>query len=609
MSGPQQPFFPFVRPTPARPYSPNLWRPNWAAGPPRTMAPFLVQRPQPARPGGGVASAVQPCPLAHPCDVRLLQVRADGRIRGAAESKTAQVTSKLAPQIPPGSAVPELHRRYDFVIDVVAGYNVGGRVAHPGFITANTTVSPVPCPIHRHASIAFHFVGGPSAGPFIRAGHSAADLPNVASPSIDILDNPGRNHGPLQLFAFIGSFMQIRTSTDVEVIADSCGARPRGEAGRPNRQLLMLVRAFRDDKWSIGVNIPPLGQFRDRFARSATPRGAVPGDPRATDRTRERSWRFGTAQSGTTRVQTTGENLRQVHVTQTDERMGRRTQVETTRTRRDGRSSSSVRQTSTDEAGTVHNNNIEGRPAFEVINERLQRANGFELIIRRNDQEVNLGETVTRIREGIRALGEAVSAVRNFIRRLPQVGWSFDFQVFAFAGTVQLELEPYRVADRPRHYPIHHLVRFAIEMTIVKLELQVAFGIDAELWGTGVVLQARGRMGLEVKVKTPEPLVLSTQTSRPVALRLEITAPFSLSIVAEANFLGTTVAGGSFSVQSALEFPDGRFEVNPRTGHVGVTGTIWLKQVTYSGSLTLPVWGRTDIGPDELISRRPVFSF
>jgi hypothetical protein len=286
----------------------------------------------------------------------------------------------------------------------------------------------------------------------------------------------------------------------IELRAESCGIRARGDAGQQRRNLLGLVRIYRKDTFTVAIKLPPLGSYKHERT--------VTGE-RESKSSSEYSAGFGYAKgksSSTTSgdgYEHTGEKWRggkgDAHGLSQKTEDGK-----TTRTFTEQHTGNDGGLTLGKPSSAPHTPGSEGRKISsedghfntEVMKE-LEKQGPIALVIKRNDREFEkelLGPhkslkqmIVDGLIKGVETIAKAIET----FNKLPQVGWKFEFSLSFFAGTIGLEWSPKElpgpIADG-RYYPVGRhppQVRLMGQDTVVHAQIH-AEGCTAELYVNGV---------------------------------------------------------------------------------------------------------------------------
>lgn len=551
--------------------------------------------------GGGGATrgaptnqAVQGCPLNQPCDVLQLQLSVSTR------RPPVKTTVVLRNQRITGPSAEPL-RRADFVIDAFSGYPE----AEGALATIHVDASFLTCPQSRHGLVSWGVQGGRSEA-VVRPGQPRIqfDIPNVYAPRFRFLDAPG-NGEAVQLFALLTLLLAAFEPREVFVLARACGRR-YPLTGTPNHELNGLVRLFRRDKWSFTLNIPPLGQFKDSRERNA----GLGGYRKATA---SRSSSLGGNSSAVSLEVENDRGTVNGVFKETRWRDGRGRQYDRNTSTTNGLSQTSSSQQNSHAPGWRESHSNRGSEIVvpshpQPVADRLTRAAGFSVEIKKNDQGVDVAKTFESIKKGIDAVANAISNVRGFFRRLPQVGWKFDFDVSVFAGSVGLEIAPYTAPVRhTRHYPIEMRGIIRVALTIIKLSMELSFGIDAQLLQTGVVIRLSGKLTLEAGVRFNFPVDSLAHDSFHVDITAQGTC--ELNATAEVNALGYTLIGGRVGITSGLELKDGAIDIKTRPATFRLSGVVRTKPIVVQGTLTSPGKDPRPIGPRTLLEAHVLHTF
>lgn len=556
--------------------------------------------PPPTQAQKQVAKPVQQCPyLAEkPCDVDKLEVEVEiqGEDEGESPRKLATTKKRVLEGVTDvkNKNVLALLRRYDFVIDVMAGY-VSREDAYPKNrlkISAKSQAHGRECPVHLHPALVVK--------PFAAEGSKAKQMDELPTEGIvqkgtawgpkNFLalsfkpDGGIDNAGFGLLFAIIRSLWPLANPKAIEIRADSCGKKAKGAGTPPNGSLTALVRIYRKDVFSIGIKLPALGKYKHERS------GTVTGE-KEFERKTEAQAGFGYATKETSHKQS-GEG-RHANIETSDERWRGASGSKTETTREDHRW---VKKTESHQYSDRQGAKIEvykGNFALEVT-EELKKKGPIALVIKRNDREFSkelFGEKkalIDKIIDGLIKAVEAISKGIETLKKAPQLGWKFEFELSLLAGTIALEWQP-RYLKGPiangRYYPVGLRANGKIGMEVVNLSAKISFGIEAVALGTGLVVKVTGSAGLKV----PCDAEISLEAWKPkVEVFLKPTASLEAVAKGYATVAGFTLVDAQVSAALAFSMDDGKLELSAEKA-IELKGHLKREDVEIKGYLEVPI--------------------
>jgi len=403
----------------------------------------------------------------------------------------------------------------------------------------------------------------------------------LSAPSLPFHDLPTSG---FVLFELIKSLLHCTQPKRVEFTAMGCGKRKPGDPKEktPNFDMLGLLRIYRRDKWTIGVKIPPLGNYKD--TREASKRGDLFG---ASTGDRERKTEGGVA--GGLIQRNTTDKVEGGNASRSDERwLANRGWSEETgnlgsNNYRANRYSGSDGRLLDDSGTTVLSN----------MNMRLSRASGFAFVVAHNDRELNVGEFVEKFKKWLETFAKIVTDFQKLFKMIPKVGWTFDFTIAVFEGWVGLEWAPAYVDDgKPiydgRYCAVEYQWKGRIELTVIDLKVAVGFGIQVELAGGlgELVCKVEGSLSFKAKVAHDINMDLFKPKER---FDVECSGGPELTAKANVTVLGYTLIGGQLSVGGGLELK-GCVEIEWSTKTFGLKGELKRKPILLTGSIQYPTW-------------------
>ena len=569
-------------------------------------SPGAQKQPPPTQSQKQVAKPVQQCPyLAQkPCDVDKLEVIVD--ILGEDETtrdgesgprklSTTKVRTLEAVSDVKNKDVLALLRRYDLVIDAMAGY-VSREDAYPKNrlkITAKSQPHGTACPVQLHPMIVVK--------PFTASADKKAKKMDELPPegvvqkgtawgpknflALSFGPDGGIEGGQIgMIFGIIRSLWPLANPKVIEIRADSCGRKAKGANTPPNRTLTALVRIYRKDVFSIGIKLPPLGKYK--HSRS----GTVTGEKEFEKKT-EYSAGFGYA-SGESSTKQSGVG-RHANIETSDERWRGATGTKNETTREDhGWVKNTESHQYSDRQGaklTTYRGNF----ALEV-QEELKKKGPIAFVIKRNDREFEkelFGEKkamIDTIIAGLVAGVEAISAGIEALKKMPQLGWKFELSLSLLAGTIALEWQP-RYLKGPlangRYYPVGLRANGKIGMEIINLSASISFGIEAVALGTGIIVKVTGSASLKVPVDTE----ITLEAWKPkVEVFLKPSASCEAVAKGYASVLGFSLVDAQVSAALAFSMDDGKLEISAEHA-LELKGHLKREDVEIKGYLDVPV--------------------
>lgn len=515
-------------------------------------------------------------------------------------------------------AMNERLARYDFVIEALADNPVAKTVAEiPAIlggddksakkkakITAKSKFSGLKCEGHEHGVMRVKHRKDSFSLKHDTANHEFPPF-EVAAIPYPLLDGPygdgkggsGKDAaGILYVFEFIGAIFASMTPQEVEVVAQACGRRAKGDTKPRNHDLRGLVRVFRKDTWTIGLKVPPLGSFKDE---SSGKKQLLTGQKERTDKVESSFGRSSdsasvkttTKKDGTTTTERTRESWDKgsgSSFTSTNKQQGAYKEIssESKYSDRDG----SKMQYS--EYGA-----IKGIPIRDQVSERFKHTSGFDFLIARNGTEVPIKEQYEKVKKAIEAFGKVLGGIQDAFKKAPQIGWKFTFEISAFAGSIVLDFTPKPaepIADG-RYLPVNWCCSGKIELELINLKIALSFGIEAVALDSGLVIKIEGSIKFEVKISVE----VDADTIKSPVQEIGIEGKYvgEIKVVGYVSLVGKTLADASLSVSAGMEFKDGKLIIDLAKRSCDLKGELRLKPVTLTGKIVCPWWFDKKIDP------------
>ncbi len=415
--------------------------------------------------------------------------------------------------------------------------------------------------------------------------------------------------GAMFIFDLIASIFGALYPAEIEVVAHSCGKRPKEQPAPVNTDLRGLVRVFRKDTWTLGIKIPSLGEFKREKAGT---RQLLTGQ---TERTFSQEGRFGNDSNKLSTTQTTRGNG--VTVSQSERE-----------TWNDGRGSS-LSQTSTTYGaikkieseskysdrdgsslkGFTKEGGVYGRPTRELVAERLKQSSGFDVTIARNGAELPIKGTIDKVKKSVETFAKILADVQEMFRKAPQIGWKVSFEISALAGTIVIEAAPRcaPLAADGRYYPVNYEITGKLEIELVNLKISLSFGLDAQVLDSGLVLKVEGSVSVKVQISVDLNLDMLKNPVKEIGLTAESTN--ELKITGYVSVLGKTVAGAELSIANGFEFKDGKLLIDVTKPSFDLKGTLRCKDTTVSGWIKVPWWWDKKVDKVKLLDGCDIHTF
>lgn len=534
-----------------------------------------------------VAQPVQECPFkaAHPCDVDKLTVEVQ---TGSDPAKKLEVkwgrTNDPFKDVKNSGAVAAL-RAYDMVFDVLGDYPSRENGAPKGKvkISARAEWHGRKCAYQAHPLLIMHPGGEvaelPPAGLIVKGTEIPAKQ-FYAQPWKKDFGIASKGMGAL--FEIIKSFWPFTDPKLIEITAYSCGFRARGDGGQQRRKLLALVRIFRNDTYTIGIKLPPLGSYERERA------GIITGDKKRTAKD-EYSYGFGHGRGSTESTTKGGANY---EYTETRWRGSQGTSTGVSSKSKDGQTTRELTQQQSGSQGTKTTD--EGGHLRTEVEKELHKQGPIALIIKRNDRDFEKelfgGEKKSlkqMLLDGLSKGIEDLSKAIEMLNKVPQLGWKFTFSASLFAGEITVEVSR-KALDKPlaegRYYGLRWEVMGKISMDLISIEAALSFGIDMKAAGTGLIAKIEGKLALKVPVSAE----FTLEERKPkVEVKLEPEASFKGTATAQASILGWSLIDAKISVKVAVTLDEGKLVIDANKG-LTLKGVLKRKKIELTGHIKAP---------------------
>lgn len=586
---------------------------DWFSSSPSTPpSPAKARAPAPATTSGAATNKpTQECPrnAKHPCDVNKLMIQVTGK--GKEDEKVFKLDTTKVRRTEPVTDVKDhtaltLLKTYDLLIDVIANPQSGSNhKAKPAKIEGRAYYTSPDCETQSHSLLTLNPLGTRDQVIIKKIGGQEIEMAEHTFFARDsYIDHADKRKqvfdNAFSVFGIVKSFIEsiFGFLAEVDLRADACGKRARGDGGNLNQMLLARTRIFRSSKWAIGIKIPPLGSFKAEKEKTLDVHGI------STDKSSREATAGFNAYSNKTTSTSSGEGVLGTYKhTQERQLGGNVDSYESARKVKDGSVTTSFEEKHSKSDGRSMEN-TDGEITVDEIKERLHRESGFELVISIDDHEVEVGEGIKKIKELIEKISETIKDVRKLFDKVPQVGWKFTFEVSVFAGTLALECTPEYVEGvkaNGRYYAVQHKFNGNIEMEIFSVTLSVSFGVEAKALDSGLVLKVEGKISLKCKISREINLDFFSPKQE---FEVEASATAKLAVVGYVSLLGHTMADAELSVSSGLEFK-GKFEVEIPTRKFDLHGKLKTKKILLTGWIRSDWWFDKKIDPPkELLPER-----
>lgn len=594
-----------------------------------------------------VNSGCATCPkeALFPCDVDELTVKVEYETKDGKHTKelTANaVKRKQIVRVPVGRPNPRTHQqptrvvvpypklsysvnemlaRYDFVIEALADNPVAKTVAEipkilggddssakkKAKVSAKAKFSGLKCEGHEHGVMREKHRTEKVSVKVNTPNHVLAPI-EVAAIPYPLLDGPythkdGKDGkdvaGILYVFEFIGAIFASMTPREVEIVAQACGRRARGDAKPHNHDLRALVRVFRKDTWTIGLKVPALGEFKQE---ASAKRHLLTGQTEGTIKDEGHFFRSSSSSSSKT---TTGGGTTTRELERENWSGGSGSSFKSTnRTQGAYRELTSESQHSNRDGSRMSYSEygaIKGVPIREQVSERMKHKSGFDFIIARNGVEVPIKEQYEKVKKAIEAFAKVLGGIQEAFKKAPQVGWKFTFEISAFAGSIVLDFTPKPAAPIAdgRFLPVQWACEGKIELELIKLKIALSFGVEATALDSGLVLKIEGSITFEVKIN----VAVNADTIKSPRQEIGIEGSYvgELKVVGYVSLVGKTVADAKLSVEAGLEFKDGKLIIDLSRRACELKGELRTKPITLSGKIVCPYWFDKKIDPPKVL--------
>lgn len=548
--------------------------------------PAATKPPPPkTTPQAQVNKPVQGCPLQaeKPCDVDKLTLEVEvGEVKKKLEAKKIRRYDKVTDV--KNAQVLQLLTRYDLIIDVLAEYpsRENGAPKGKAKILARSEYHGRKCATQTHPLMIMHPGSDvPELGPAGITVKAAQVGPKEFYAQTWKADFGFASKGLGALFEIIKSFWPFASPKLVEVRAESCGIRARGDGQQQRRNLSGLVRIYRKDKYTVAIKLPPLGSYSHERS------GKVTGKPSYETKS-EYSAGFGYARGETTTK--TGQGSYEYGTTRWRGTQG--TSTEVGHEVKDGKTTSTLTQRQHGSTGSKATNE-DGKISVEVEKE-LQKQGPVAIVIKRNDRDFEkelFGTEKKSLKDmlvdGLIKGVETIAKGIETFNKVPQLGWKFEFSISFFAGTISVDVFrkelPAPKADG-RYYGLGYKVAGKINMEVISLEASLSFGVDVKALGTGLVAKIEGKITLKVEVEAS----FEVDEGKPKAeVGLTPEASFKGTATAQASVFGWSILDAKVSAKVAITMDDGKIEIEDHKG-LTLKGTLKRKKVELTGHIKGP---------------------
>ncbi|SEM68107.1 hypothetical protein SAMN05444354_1214 [Stigmatella aurantiaca] len=237
------------------------------------------------------------------------------------------------------------------------------------------------------------------------------------------------------------------------------------------------------------------------------------------------------------------------------------------------------------------------------------------LSIARNGQKFNpreIIESIETVREKLRAAKSVIEKLVDFrdsFRKYPQVGWYFDFTVsflegywILTAGLQELTLRDGRLRSAGL------LLDLEAEIKLLVIELKIAYGFRAytDFIDTGVLLEIRGEVSIDISLKNT--LHLFPQDSTLTEVKFEPKMVLALIAEAKASILGFGLFGGA-SFSGGFKVKEPKLIIDLNEG-LEFQGELWLDDTICHAWMYDPFWfGLVSMDPIVVYKERYLKNF
>jgi hypothetical protein len=146
-----------------------------------------------------------------------------------------------------------------------------------------------------------------------------------------------------------------------------------------------------------------------------------------------------------------------------------------------------------------------------------------------------------------------------------------------------------------------------IRMTLIRINITVSFGIDAEIFETGAVVTLAGTIGLEAHVEANVPLDSFRADEHRIGIGGEGTG--RIDATAEVRVLGETIIGGHVSAASGIELVEGAITFAHDPARFAFSGLLRTKPLVVRGALVAPGHTTFVIGPYSFLGEHEIYRF
>ncbi len=637
--------------------------------------------PPPATHAKPASGATQDCPLkaVKPCDVNKLEIEVEiegqeadlpGKTEHEREKaktrklETTHVRRRDAVTDVKNKRVLDLLSRYDLVIDAIASYP-SREDPYPEAmvkISAHVEWAMRVCPVDAHPRLelkpltamdlpwaqrkAKMFLEGVTLDPedksvVVKGSDIKPPLKFHALPlGADLAVAGGRIN---ILIEIIRSLWPMWHPAEVEIRADACGKRARGDGAKPNTNLVGLVRIFRRDKIFFGVKLPPLGKFKHEREGTLTGeheyRRATEtqfGTSKTETRYSEQDRHGASIERSSTEVRrggveaSTSEYTRRrgseyTHDTNAEVKGEGFSASSSTHYREDART---VRWKREGEVTIGQEEEHHGKlHMFHSAMDALKKSN-MAITLRRNDRQIdalevllppdgeekenarlhgslkagrdwaqkfakdNIGKKFIKdlVVDGIAKGAQLIAQTLDMLKKAPQLGWKIELELAVFEGSIGLEWGPgYRPGPlaEERYWPVGIDISFIAEMLVFGVEFKASFGVDAKCLGTGLVLKVELAITFKVPLKTDLIKIGAHEESKEKVIALTPIADLQGRFIFELSVLYHRISDARFALKIAFNMNDGKFIISREHG-VKLEGTIKFEKIVVIGYYKLP---------------------
>ncbi|MBX3274197.1 MAG: hypothetical protein KF729_28275 [Sandaracinaceae bacterium] len=280
------------------------------------------------------------------------------------------------------------------------------------------------------------------------------------------------SRSPFSVIAFF--FFRDAEVNRYTIDVQACGVRSGGEIGFGRSQI--VLKAYPSDVYQLAVSIPSLKKaklersataYRDKLvfeAKDETTKGLA--GEKETDK-------------------------RQVTVSGS----GVKTKDEYSFATRDGK----LTETTTTDHGwgfKQPESETELKESKDGV-DGLAKEIGASLTLKRNGKDVEEAAYLGKMVKAIFEIEKEVKSIQDFIKKFqPSVGFKFSLELEVFKGDLKLDWGYKEWKD----HTVYRWWKFSIEMTLIKIALELKFGIEFRIWKFGIDLCVYGKITLDAKV-------------------------------------------------------------------------------------------------------------